>query len=127
MYDDNDFIRYNIPENNNKNKKEKEAGPSFRNNRINSCSIFLCPVDEREVVQGHERMGSERTDRGLGDAALAKCGGEVVRYSPGTVPAVTGSPAEMGEVGPYGLECSPKETLLVPLDGTAPDIKGTVK
>ena len=40
LYDDNDFIRYNIPENNNKNKKEKEAGPSFRNNRINSCSIL---------------------------------------------------------------------------------------
>ena len=38
LYDDNDFIRYNIPENNNKNKKE--AGPSFRNNRINSCSIL---------------------------------------------------------------------------------------
>jgi hypothetical protein len=40
LYDDNDFITYNIPENNNENKKEKEAGPSFRNNRINSCSIL---------------------------------------------------------------------------------------
>ena len=91
--------------------------------------VFIAPgpVDEREVVQGHERMGSERTDRGLGDAAPDKCCGEVVRYSPGTVPVVTGCPAEIGEVGPYGLECRPKETVLVPLDGTAPDIKGTVK
>ena len=40
LYDDNDFITYNIPENNNENKKEKEAGISFRNNRINSCSIL---------------------------------------------------------------------------------------
>ena len=64
-------------------------------------------------------------DGGRGDATLNERGREVVRYSPGTEPAVTGSPAEMGKVGPYSLDRHPKETLFVPLDGTALDIKGT--
>ena len=43
LYDDNDFINYNISPNgidNNKNKKENEREKVVRKNRINSCSIL---------------------------------------------------------------------------------------
>jgi len=43
LYDDNDFINYNISSNgidNNQNKKENGGEKVVRNNRINSCSIL---------------------------------------------------------------------------------------